>query len=49
MLRNIIDLLQVVKGETDRIKFAQGSKYLPPTFKKGFTQAKKESHWPRKK
>tara|TARA_B110000285_G_C14873911_1_gene490562 strand:+ start:107 stop:259 length:153 start_codon:yes stop_codon:yes gene_type:complete len=29
MIKNIIDLLQVVKGETDNIRFAQGSNALP--------------------
>tara|TARA_R110002167_G_scaffold141056_1_gene329154 strand:- start:41 stop:217 length:177 start_codon:yes stop_codon:yes gene_type:complete len=29
MIKNIIDLLQVVKGETNNIRFAQGSNALP--------------------
>lgn len=29
MIKNIIDLLQVVKGETENIRFAQGSNALP--------------------
>jgi hypothetical protein len=41
MLKNIIDLLQVVNGETESIRFAQGSHYLPSTFKKGYKLAKK--------
>jgi|TARA_R100000152_G_C6776049_1_gene204918 hypothetical protein len=41
MLKNIIELLQVVNGETERIRFAQGSHFLPNNWKKGFNLAKK--------
>ena len=45
MLKNIIDLLQVVNGETERIKFAQGSKYLPDNWKDGLKIAKRMANW----
>jgi|TARA_B100001094_G_scaffold333034_1_gene408033 hypothetical protein len=41
MLKNIIELLQVVNGETERIRMAQGSHYLPNNWKDGFKIAKK--------
>lgn len=41
MLKNIIELLQVVNGETESIRFAQGSHYLPDNWKQGFKLAKK--------
>jgi len=45
MLQNIVDLLQVVNGETKRIRFAQGCKHLPNTVKGGILQTKKEIKW----
>ena len=45
MLKNIIDLLQVVNGETDKIKFAQGSHFLPSNWKNGMKIAKKIANW----
>lgn len=45
MLNNIIDLLQIVNGETENIKFAQGSKYLPDNWKDGLKMAKKVAKW----
>ena len=45
MIKNIIDLLQVAKGETEHIKIAQGKYALPTTFKKTFKQIKKEIQW----
>ena len=41
MLKNIIELLQVVNGETESIRFAQGSHYFPDNWKQGFKLAKK--------
>lgn len=41
MLKNIIDLLQVVNGETESIRFAQGSHFLPNNWKDGLRIAKK--------
>jgi hypothetical protein len=45
MLKNIIELLQVVNGETERIKFAQGSHFLPSNWKNGFKLAKRIADW----
>ena len=45
MLKNIIDLLQIVNGETENIKFAQGSKYLPDNWKAGLKIAKRMANW----
>ncbi len=45
MLKNIIDLLQIVNGETERIKFAQGSKYLPDNWRDGLKIAKRMANW----
>ena len=45
MLRNIIDLLQEVNGETDNIRIAQGKYYLPETLKDSFNVFKKEIRW----
>tara|TARA_R110000787_G_scaffold60322_1_gene136884 strand:+ start:301 stop:453 length:153 start_codon:yes stop_codon:yes gene_type:complete len=41
MIKNIIDLLQVVKGETENIRFAQGSKALPKDLKGAMKLIKK--------
>jgi len=48
MLKNIIELLQVVNGETERIRFAQGSHYLPTTFKNGYKLAKRIAKFDKK-
>ena len=45
MLKNIIDVLQIVNGETANIKFAQGSKYLPDNWKTGLKIAKRIANW----
>ena len=45
MLSNIVDLLQIVNGETENIKFAQGSKYLPDNWKDSINIAKKIAKW----
>lgn len=45
MIKNIIDLLQICKGETENIKIAQGKYALPKTFKSAFKQIKKEIKW----
>ena len=36
MIKNIIDLLQLAKGETKNIKIAQGKNALPKDLKSGF-------------
>jgi len=40
MIKNIIDLLQIAKGETENIKIAQGKYKLAETFKEGYKQIK---------
>ena len=40
MLQNIIELLQVANGETERIRIAQGKYKLPETFTEGVKQIK---------
>ena len=42
MIKNIIDLLQVVNGETENIRIAQGKYKLAETFSEGFKQIKKK-------
>lgn len=45
MLKNIIDLLQIAKGDTENIRIAQGKYYLPATLKDSFNVFKKEIRW----
>jgi len=45
MIKNIIDLLQVVNGETENIKIAQGKNALPKDFKNAFKLIKKNIKW----
>lgn len=45
MIDNILELLQLAKGETENIKIAQGKYYLPTTFKEAFKTINKESKW----
>ena len=45
MIENILDLLQLAKGETENIKIAQWKYYLPKTFKGAFKTINKESKW----
>lgn len=45
MLKNILDLLKVVDGETERIRIAKGKHELPETFKGTIKQFKKEMKW----
>jgi hypothetical protein len=40
MIKNIIDLLQVVKGETELIRIAQGKNKLAETFTESMQQIK---------
>jgi len=49
MLQNIFNILEVVKGETENIRIAQGKNHLPSTFKETFTKIKKEAQWHRRK
>ena len=45
MILNIIEILQVVNGETENIRIAQGKYFLPKTFKKTIKQIKNEIVW----
>jgi hypothetical protein len=45
MIKNIIDLLQVVDGDTENIKIAQGKNALPKNVKNGLKLLKKQIKW----
>ena len=45
MIENILELLEIAKGETENIKIAQGKYYLPETFKGAFKTINKERQW----
>jgi hypothetical protein len=49
MIQNIIELLQIVNGETERIRVAQGKYKLPETIREGYKQFKNEIKWQSKK
>ena len=49
MLQNIFNILEVVKGDTEHIRIAQGKYHLPKTFKETFTKINKEAQWQSKK
>ena len=40
MIKNILELLAIVKGETENIEIAQGKYVLPKTFKQAIEQIK---------
>ncbi len=42
MIKDIIDVLQIVDGDTENIRIAQGKYKLAETFKEGYKQLKKE-------
>jgi len=45
MIKNILELLKIVNGETETIRIAQGKYKMPETFKEGFKQIKREIKW----
>ena len=45
MIRNIIALLPLVKGETENIRIAKGKYKLPTTIGEGFKTIQKEIEW----
>jgi hypothetical protein len=45
MIKNLIELLEIAKGESENIKIAQGKYYLPDSYKDTFKKIKKESQW----
>jgi hypothetical protein len=48
MIKNIIDLLQVVDGETENIRIAQGKYKLAETLTEGVKQTKRKLRWRKK-
>jgi len=42
MIKDIIELLQIVNGETENIKIAQGKNALPKSVKNGIKLLKRE-------
>ncbi len=42
MIKDIIDLLQIVDGDTENIRIAQGKYKLAETFKEGYNQIKRD-------
>ncbi len=42
MLQNILELLQIADGETERIRIAKGKYKMPETLKEGYKQFKNE-------
>ena len=42
MIRTILDLLPLAKGETENIRIAQGKYKIPQTIKEGYKQIKQE-------
>jgi hypothetical protein len=45
MIKNIVDLLQIAKGETENIKIAQGKNALPKNLKSGLKHIKHTIKW----
>jgi len=45
MIKDIIELLQFVEGETENIRIAQGKHKLPETIKEGYNQIKRDLKW----
>ena len=48
MIKNIIDLLQVVEADTENIRIAQGKYKLAETLKEGVKQTKRKLRWRKK-
>jgi len=44
MIKNIIDLLKIAKGETENIRIAQGKYKLAESFKEMFKQIKENKN-----
>ena len=45
MIKNLLELLEIARGESETIRIAQGKYYLPETFKDTFKQVKKQVRW----
>lgn len=48
MIKNILELLKYVNGETENIRIAQGKYKLPTTIKDGYKALKQEIKWQKK-
>jgi hypothetical protein len=48
MIKNILELLKIVDGETETIRIAKGKYKLAETFKEGYKQIKREIKWHKK-
>lgn len=47
MIKNILDLLQIANGETEKIRIAQGKYSLPKGIMSAIKQIKNEIKWQR--
>lgn len=45
MIKDILEILEVAKGETELIRIAKGKYYLPKTFKEAYKHTKKTYEW----
>ena len=45
MLQSIFNILNVVSGDTENIKIAQGKYYLPSSLKETYNKIKTEIKW----
>ena len=48
MIKNILELLKYVNGETENIRIAQGKNKLPINIKEAYKALKREIRWQRK-
>jgi|TARA_R110000744_G_scaffold213527_2_gene332413 hypothetical protein len=48
MIKSILDLLKVAKGDTERIRIAQGKYKLAESFREGFKQSLRQLKWQKK-
>mgnify|MGYP000106008270 CR=1 FL=1 len=48
MIKNILQVLKVVNGETEIIRIAQGKYKLAESFREGFKQTKRQLKWQKK-
>ncbi len=48
MIKNIIDLLQIVGADTENIQIAKGKYKLAETLKEGYKHVKRDLKWQKK-
>jgi|TARA_R110000823_G_scaffold291217_1_gene409602 hypothetical protein len=48
MIKNILDLLKILNGNTENIRIAQGKYKMPENFSEGFKQIKQTVQWHKK-